>query len=342
MGVIFDKWAVAEEYTIKDGLIRPVENSETRFYDINTLERARGSRRADENYLVHQLLNLNTEDNKAILNFVQNFGLLGLLQFNYLQPYARMLPMNTNSPLVVGLETSLEDLEEPLNEWFCLCRDDKILVPAVEVVRKYNIEPNIFLDNYSIRKIKQTMCEPVEEFKQSIKDFQDIGLWLEAINAAEAGKPFNLIALMRKNEDFKDLTKTMGSDGLIIAAKHKLLIDLAHRVYGVNRIVTAQNDKWIARWSFDSLLQAAYFFFSMDITNGCWVGICENEKCGKLYTSMAPEQIFCSPKCADAVRKRKARESEEFRSKEADAKRIRRELKKSPLNAPGRPRKNKI
>lgn len=284
----WDKWIRCGEYRIENiggrDYIRPVPESNYIPYDVNNLQRRKGSRKPDENNLVHSLLTMDTSNNLAILDFANRFGLLGLLQHKYLEPQLA---------LINGEEC-----------YFVPERDGDTLGDVEEISRIYRLDVDEFI-NDGHYKAKRTMSEPLEEFKEEVSDFQLTARFVKDIKKAEEGISGPLRALLRSSEDLKDDAKKDTSD-LIIVAKHITMVRLSYGNRGISRTVGQGEDgKWQIHWTFGSLLSAAYFFLTQDLAGNFWLGECP--RCSNLYLSSVGSQVFCSRKCEDATRKANAR-----------------------------------
>ncbi|WP_298199576.1 hypothetical protein [Desulfosporosinus sp.] len=163
---MFHKWTRCGEYKIEQvktdrGLrsyIRPVPDSGFIKYDFMDVHRKQGSRRMGENTIVPSLVNLDTSNEKAILNFVNQFGLLGLLPYNYLEP---ML-------LELGTERKLIFIPE---------RRGKNIADVSEVEREYLFA----LNGRNYTDLIHSVSEPLEEFKKAVLRFQDLNNHVSAV-----------------------------------------------------------------------------------------------------------------------------------------------------------------
>lgn len=286
-----EKWGHAGKYSIETvngkEYIRPVSESGYIYYDFNILNDEKSGKRANENYIVLAMLNLDTSNNKEILKFVDRFGLLGLLQHKYLEPMVATIK---------GEEHYL--VPE---------RNGTLLHPTDEIAKKYLINENDFREA-GFYFARNTMSEPLDEFVDTINEFQTAVKWAYAIKKAEQGISGPLRSLFLKDPYLQEhATKDMKR--IIPMAKHYLSIALTDGDLGLNRTVVQIGETWDAKWGFTSLLSAAYFLFTQDM--GGHYRLDECPRCGRLFLSAVSTRMFCSRKCEDANRKTKKRKGGE-------------------------------
>lgn len=303
----FTKWTRCGEYNIEsvsvNGLakmyIRPVPWSGYIRYDVADNHRKQGSRKVDENNLVQSLLNLNTSDEQEIIKFVNQFGLLGLLPCKYLEP---MSPPE-----------GYENLSKP---WLIPKRDGTGIVLPEEIEETYLFSftnlPMSWKRGYG-RVIHMT-SEPLDEFVEAVKKFQEVGTWITIINKcakSEATQPLRSLFLKIDSADYKDLAKNGEKSELIKAAAGVVAIWIQMNSSEIKRVIVPgdQDQPWIVKWEFDSLLGAAYFFLSEYMLSNFWIGQCD--RCGRHFISSIKTQGYCSRKCEDAVRKARSRKAKE-------------------------------
>lgn len=286
----WEKWVRCGEYRIENvagkEYIRPVPESGHIYYDINDLQIKKGSRKPDENYLLQSILNLDTSNNQAILDFVNNFGLLGILQHRYLEPQSIII----------------NDKEC----YFVPERDGNTLKEVNEVAKIYLLDLDEYINN-GYYTIKRTMSEPLDEFKMAVNEFQEIGRFVSAIKRAEEGISGPLRVLLKKNEHFKEYADK-DIERILPMVKHYVFLGLIEGNRGINRTVLPfVEGKWQIRWNFDSLLSATYFFLTQDLAGNYWLGECK--RCAKLFLSSVGKQEYCTRKCEDAERKARSRKA---------------------------------
>jgi hypothetical protein len=298
--MLFHKWTRCGEYKIEQvktdqGLrsyIRPVPDSGFIRYDIVATQRKKGSRKVEENTLVLSLLNMDTKSEESILNFVNRFGLLGLLTHNYLDP---MFP-----PMGSKDDTELR------------------LVPernGVTMVHDWQVEEQ-YLFSYkgmAYKDLLQQVSEPLEEFKKAVIDFQEARDWIYAINRCTRGEGSSPLREKFKKDKYRknygEVASTATNSELIGKASMLVSFLLAGEFTNLTREIIPGDDQepWVTRWGFDSLLSAAYFFLSEYMLSNFWIGKCP--RCGKHYISSVKTQGYCSRKCDDAERKAKSRKA---------------------------------
>ena len=284
----WEKWMRCGEYRIEsikgEEFIRPIPDTGYIFYNISDVQRTKGSRKADENYLVQYLLGLDVSNNQAILEFVNRFGLLGLLQHKYLEP---------QSIIIDGVE-----------RYFVPERDGDTLHEVDEIAQNYLLDLDQYLHE-GYYKVLRTMSEPLNEFKKEVIEFQQIARFVSAIKKANEGISGPLRALCKQNVNFKN-SADKDIKWLIPMANTYVHIFLPTWNRGVNRrIIPGGNGNWQILWGFDSLLSATHFFYTQDLAGNYWLGECP--RCAKLFLSSVGGQIYCSRKCEDAARKADAR-----------------------------------
>ncbi|MCO5384630.1 MAG: hypothetical protein NHB14_01510 [Desulfosporosinus sp.] len=296
----FRKWVRCGEYTIEQikfngwvsgPYICPVPDSGFIRYDIEGTQINRGSRKVEENTLVLSLLNLNTSSEEAIKNFVNQFGLLGLLSYNYLEPMYLPVGFNDSEKLLIPERRGLS------------------MARVEDVANQYLVPPELMASRYD--DLIHLVSESQEEFTNAVKDFQEVGKWISAINkCAKSGKSGPLRSLMmsaKYERYYKEAAENASDPELIEKASMKVSFLLESS--GITReIVPGDQEPWIAVWSFDSLLSAAYFFLSEYMLSNFWIGECP--RCGKHFLSSVKTQNYCSRKCDDAERKAKSRQAQ--------------------------------
>jgi len=229
-------------------------------------------------------LNLDLSNNEEILKFVGRFGLLGLLQHKY---YERRIA------IINGQE-----------QYFVPERKGDFLLPVYEIAQNYLLDIKEFKKTGSFL-MRKTMSEPLDEFIHAVEEFQDTGKFAYAIKKAEHEKSFQLRKLFLQTPDLAEFANREKEEILRIAKSyvHIALLDGAN---SINRIVLpVGGEKWQTKWSFESLLGAAYFFLTQDLCGSYRLDECP--RCGKLFLSSVSKRQFCSRKCEDATRKAESR-----------------------------------
>ncbi|MDD4169672.1 MAG: hypothetical protein PHD36_05360, partial [Desulfotomaculaceae bacterium] len=176
-----------------------------------------------------------------------------------------------------------------------------------EIARQYKIDLNDFLEN-GFYYAKYKMSEPLDEFKEAITEYQQIGKWLNAIEIAKKGKTAPLRALLLKEEHYQEVAKHGEVGELLQTAGFDLSFQLVEAQGSIKRSVVLGGDgKLKTLWGFDSLLDAAYFYLIQDLSFNYWVGECA--RCGRLFLSSAGKQEYCSRTCQDTTRKAASRKA---------------------------------
>lgn len=286
----FFKWGKCGGYYIESiegrDYIRPDLNSGFILVDVAQYGRQRSSRRVEENTLVYSLLNLDVGNREAILNFVNQFGFLGLLQHKYLKPmYA---PPGTDAG-------SVHPTIVPERLGYITHRFDSI-------AKIYLLEPEVYQQKSRFEVIKN-MSEPLEDFIEEVQDFQKLGKWIAATNACvKKGRSAPLRGLMKSEERFENVASTADNEDLAERAAFDIAYRLQDKSQGLTRIVVpGEGGTWKIKWGFESLLDAAYYFLSEDMVSHFWIGNCP--RCGKHFLSSVGSKEYCSRRCEDAARK---------------------------------------
>lgn len=286
----WEKWGHAGEYSIEiikgKKYIRPVTDSGYILYDFSSLEEEKSGKSANQNYIVLSMLNLDTSNESEILNFVNRFGLLGLLQHKYLEP---------KIALINGQKYHL--VPE---------RNGELLYSADEIAKKYLIDPDDFKET-GFYLIKNKMSEPLDEFVEAIIEFQNVGRYAYAIKKAEQNISGPLRTLFLKVPDFQERANE-DIKRILPMAKHYVHLLLTDGDLGLSRSIIQIGKTWEYKWGFTSLLSAAYFFFSQDMGGNYRLDECP--RCSKLFLSTVSTRLYCSRKCEDAARKTESRKKE--------------------------------
>lgn len=266
--------------------IRPIPESGHIFYDFEELRRNRGSRKADRDYVVQRLLNLDTSSNEEILKFVSSFGLLGLLQHYYGEIAA------------VTLEGKM-----PLH--FAHKPGGFLLINAQQVADLYLISLEEFLDNE--RRLKAFASEPLIVFKREVEEFQRVGELAYRIHKCTQGSNWPLRGWFSAN-GMKEFAETADNETLLREAR-KRLTELINRKLQYIRWTFAPGDdgQWSEQMGFDSLISAVYYLFAQDIKSRFWFGKCD--RCNDFFLSSVGSQRHCTRQCEDAARKAKKRKA---------------------------------
>lgn len=283
-------WGRAGKYLIEaiNGrqYIRPDPDTGYVLYDFSSLLDEKNKKRANENYIVLSILNLDTSNNTDILNFVNRFGLLGLLQHKYLEPQVAVIDGQ---------------------EHYLVPERNGVLLHSIdEIAQNYLINANDFKEA-GFYFAKSTMSEPLDEFMDAIEEFQTIGKYAYAIKKAEQKTGGPLRALFMKNPDFKERAKE-DIRRILPMAKHYVHMVLADGDLDISRTIVQIGETWETKWGFTSLLSAVYFFFVQDM--GGHYRLDECPRCKTLFLSSVKTRLFCSRKCEDATRKAESRKKE--------------------------------
>jgi hypothetical protein len=289
----WERWIRCGEYEIKkigeNEYITPVRESGFIRYSMEGLWRKKGSRKPDENYIVQRLLNLDTSNRESIIEFVNQFGLLGIMQHDY--QYA-------GTSHEAGKEhhfVSMREHEHELN-----------LLNDVADLFQISIDEYVNGDYRSM----PLWSEPLSHFIQKVKAYQSTGHMIAAMNKCvkdKQGGPLRKVFLERNIPLHKEWAHKLNDEELISKAAMLISDDINSNINHVNRQIQPEpGGKWRETWGFESLLSAVYFLLSQDLTGNYWIGQCL--KCGNYFISSVGSQIHCSRKCEDAARKAKSRE----------------------------------
>lgn len=285
----FEQWILCGKYQLENingkEYIRPVNEEGFIRKDFFRLQREKSNRSPDDDYLVTALLNIDTANKQDILDFVNTYGLLGLLQHKYLEH---------QSVLVNGDEY-----------FFVPERDGDKLHDVTEIVENYLLDFDDFIME-GFFKTRRTMSEPLEEFIDAVHRFQGLARYLHAIERAETGRDKYLRELLRQDDHLKEYAEKELATILPMSKTYASLSLLEGNITINKRLLFPGDQKrWRSQWSFVSLLSAAYFFLTEDLENNFWIGVCP--RCHKYYLSSVGSKIYCSRKCEDANRKAKER-----------------------------------
>jgi hypothetical protein len=304
--MVFYDWARCGKYEIKmlndRAYISPAPDSGYIRYNLIDKLRKKSSRKVEENNLVHALMNLNISNEQSILDFVNEFGLLGLLPYKYLVP---MYPP-------VGVENELK-------RWMVPARRGHEIVSTEEIEARYLFSFEDKHHGYS--DFIEKLFEPLDEFIEAVTEFQEVKKLISSIDkCSKRGVSEPLRAMLMNDEHYKEMALNATNPELINTAMMLVSFRIVDSCSGITRtIIPSQTNppKWIVKWDFDSLLSAAYFFLSEYMLSNFWMGQCS--RCGAHYLSSVSTQGYCSRKCEDADRKAKSRET---KKKEEQAKKI--------------------
>ncbi len=266
--------------------IRPVPESGHIFYDFADLGRKRGSRKAEKTYIVQWLLNLDTSKNDEILDFVNHFGLLGLLQHYYGEIAAVTLEGNT-----------------PLH--FAHKPGGFLLINAQQVADLYLISLEDFLDNE--RRQKAFASEPLIVFKKEVEEFQKVGELVHRIYKAAFGSYWPLRGWFSAS-GMKEFAETADNEKLLAEARKRLSESINRKIQYM-RWMFAPGDGggWSEHTGFDSLISMVYYLLAKDVESSFWFGRCE--RCNDFFLSSVGSQRHCTRQCEDAARKARKRKT---------------------------------
>ena len=281
------KWIRHGNYKIEfveyRSYIRPVSDSGHVFYDFNELQQKKGKRKP--NTLVVSLLNLDTSDDADILDFVNRFGLLGLLKYKYLEPYKVEIEERTH--------------------YFVPERNSTYMIDSRSVADNYLVDPYDY-EREGFYKVRETMSEPIIEFIEAVKEFQYYVKFMYSYELATEGHKGPLEDNSVEDRYNNDRGKTKAIRDAEKRAKASAITHLIKGNSGLIREVSnIGNGQWDFQWTFESLLHAAYFFFTEDLSKNMVMGECP--RCSNLFLSSVKAKKFCSRKCEDAARKAKSR-----------------------------------
>jgi hypothetical protein len=283
----WEKWGRAGKHFIETvngkQYIRPIPESGYIYYDFSILQDDKSGKRANQNYIVLAILNLDTSNNKEILKFVDRFGLLGILQYKYLEPRYAFID-----------DKYISYMPE---------RNGPALCPTKEIEKNYLVDLTTFSDSFY--SIGETLSEPLDEFIDAINIFKSLGNYVYSIKKAEMGISGPLRALVSK--DFSDIANK-DIDVQIRSAIIHLQISLTDSDLSMTRVFGSLEEIWEPYWCFASLLSAAYHFFIQDMSGHYRLDVCP--RCSKLFLSAVSTRIFCSRKCEDATRKADSRKKD--------------------------------
>jgi hypothetical protein len=266
--------------------IRPVPESGHIFYDFAELGRKRGARKAEKTYIVQWLLNLDTSKNEEILNFVNHFGLLGLLQHYYGEIAAVTLEGKT-----------------PLH--FAHKPGGFLLINAQQVADLYLISLEDFLDND--RRQKAFASEPLIVFKKEVEEFQKVGELAHRIHKAALGSGWPLRGWFSAG-GMKELAEAADNETLLSEARKRLCESVNRKIQYMRWVLApGEEGRWSEHTGFDSLISVVYYLLAKDIESNFWCGRCE--RCNGFFLSSVGSQRHCTRQCEDAARKAKKRQA---------------------------------
>jgi hypothetical protein len=164
------------------------------------------------------------------------------------------------------------------------------------------LDPEKFWQHYS---------EPVEAFAEQVEEFRSVFDACAAWNEGNRDDGQLHTFMWRFTHYLEDVHPT---------PYYPNYIDIGPIPPGELRRVAkpALTGSWEWRWSFPSLLSAAYLMLLEAFTGACRPRRCPSESCRRLFIPDRPNVLYCSPECQRRQKQRIFRRSKQRRNQEAD------------------------
>lgn len=298
-------------YFIAKGYIRTLPDRNVVLYNPLELYKENPIDRHSDN-LHHVFANINLLNNKAIAEFYNKYGPLGLYErevFNIVSfpPHlSHLYPMPSKRVGESWIDSPIAGVKWNSNE----------LMPLRDLQKKYHISNDKLILPNPGDKILKTINITALDTWESLKEFKEMCKNFKALMAL-------IVLLFKKETDIKNI-KTILSDDLLINiadfndkevlhyASHYVRREIAMNIE--NRVSPSLeiddtgyrlSNKII--WKCDSLLTCMYLMAYCDITRGANLKRCEREKCRKWFESSRKETEYCSVKCQVAEKSKRYR-----------------------------------
>ena len=249
----FSCWWARRRYFIEGDYILPIFGSAIEKYEVFA--------QSDEQPLVKALVTLNTGNNRAVEEFIGQWGLLGLHDAPLLvTPHLgdeQPTPKDVNTVKVWdGTRYRDRGLWNHSHRYFPYLEK----IPGFEW---YILTPARW--NY--------MAEPLMEFQQTVKEFKQM---------------FSRCVEWRKRGD-DDSGKELNSQ--VVSHLHHIPLAPSFGPVG------AGGDRWTVSWFCPCPLTAAYAMLLPYLSDNPNVRLCARKACGRPFDSDRPGRIFCSKRC---------------------------------------------
>lgn len=272
-----------EEGQIK---IKPTANSETVEYDpfiyYHLLERRPQSRieptnREEKKSLYLKFINLDENNDDQILDFVDNYGFLGLNR----------------------------------NKFICYAKNEKNELGFI--IRQENDIPKFIVDIDSIDIDVLGFSEPIEDFRRAVIEFRTLIDLFESIYDGDEQKSRDAFKIYLEvfreggKEIYEDVYINKPFKRILNDAIKYLNVELNNQLSLVYPNIKLQKNKKDTKWYFSSLLSAMYVMFYLDITNSMGIKKCIRSGCGRYFKTQlqgdgrTEKRVYCSYDCAHAV-----------------------------------------
>lgn len=245
-----------------------------------------------------QFASIDITDNEAILDFINQFGFLGISiknRFNDIEKHLGFFSMNVLNYL---------NEKEP-------CQNDKyILLNFIKENLKLTVS---FDESLSYEAIYE---ESLEDISSEIKTFNSLLILIEKKNTATPEYLYELISNISSYEKYFSSNlkeRTNGNIDLLKSYVTELIINTINKaIEHINPSLILNSDcnsTYKPQWNSKSLISAMYTMLYLDLVQGITIKKCKNTTCTAFFEiyGMDHRKEFCSKKCAQSNASREYR-----------------------------------
>jgi hypothetical protein len=320
---MFSTWWARRSYFIEGGAIRPVRDSNIECYDPFE-EHRRDVGEKNPRLLVTDLERLDLDDEQAIRDFAERWGLLGAVQHHTGAWVLASRPVEEPSP---------EDLEQSGQVWLARALRAEHLTLAPERAEAWlSPIPGSICFKRAIRlpdgpgglpqEMLPNLWEHYQRFFPRVRGFVEL---LRGPGVAEPGIPVSPLPGLDARrawdeyceplQDFRacvaqfaqayhfcaDWSPELEPNVWFVAMQHRFQDYLA----GCQVYPAYVEGRWEWRFRFPSLLAAAYALLLCEFVENRYPRLCANERCKRAFIATRPNMIHCSSACRHRQKQRR-------------------------------------
>ncbi|MDP2857690.1 MAG: hypothetical protein Q8P50_06880 [Bacillota bacterium] len=301
------RWWRFDEYQVTQGHIMPSPGAKLVDYDPFALYRAtwdregKAKRRSLGNHPAYvELMHLagRPHDHNAIEQWCSKHGLLGLLQFRLVrlvhQADDAMQVVESPQRREVHMELDemiMDSLAKPARALFFTATGDIADRSPVETLKPYF--PSIEVSKFSTGHLLWGLGAHGSPDDEVLRDYAEpVNEFIDAANQLK--------------EVFRTLTR-VENDWPRRWASELLPPDYVRALSCAWEDLSWNDEAWLPRWRFSSLLAALYTMMRLDVGGGKLMRYCRRLKCGMPFITDNVQQHYCSVQCVKAEEKARER-----------------------------------
>jgi hypothetical protein len=322
-GARFESEWVRLQYSLQNGMLRPVARSRFETYDPFELGYYGPAARADGRPFYAELWDLDVADLSRVSAFATTWGLLGLFQHN-LERVHYVAEWRGNSkllwdPLRLASPESLPERYVEIDEG-----------PRPPYQRHQFIEsgvrPRLSPSHQNVavvldRESGESRTEPVEQYfgryvrGARILPLDSVQLWdflqepLEEVSRAVIHFRRVYAACVHAQASYRKVPRCRSEALEAQLTRYMPKYYLDRQLDGVAPLLQPSTEGYQTGWAFPSLLSAAYLMLRQDLTTpGRRLLHCRNPKCNRPVITDRSDREFCSRTCKNTQMSREQRE----------------------------------